>query len=217
MAADMLRLSRPGAAEAVTGGLSTPGKMPCYAIGLSASRCRMGSILGQKEGNVCHEDVCYAKGGNYARTKVQDKMELRYQGLFNIDWTPALASLIHRKAEQYFRLFDSGDLQSVNHLKNIARVAEAVPQVIIWMPTREIDILRKVLDEMGAFPSNLIPRVSATRVDGKAPKGWRYTSSVVSDPEEASCISQKQGGKCDGAIDNCRACWLADHVTYQLH
>jgi hypothetical protein len=85
MAADMLRLSRPGAAEAVTGGLSAPGKMPCLSWGISATSCRLGAILGQKEGNVCHEDVCYAKQRNYLRQNVQDKLEERYAGLFNID------------------------------------------------------------------------------------------------------------------------------------
>src|SRR3954467_9613546 len=106
-------------------------------------------------------------------------MRLRKEGLYHELWTPALASLIWRHCDRYFRLFDSGDLQSVNHLLNINRVALAVPHVLIWMPTRETEMLRKALQRLGAFAPTLIPRVSATRVDGPAPPGWRYTSRVV--------------------------------------
>lgn len=217
MREDMLACSRKGVAEALTGGLSRPGKMPCYAWGISATRCRMGSVLGQKEGNVCHPDVCYAKKRNYARETVQAKLEERYQLLFDERnlWTPAMASLIHRHCEKYFRLFDSGDVQGVNHLKNIVRIARAVPEVLIWMPTRETDVLRQVLREMGAFPTNFIPRVSSPQVDGKPMKGFRYTSNVVTGA--ASCIAQKQQNKCDGEAGSCRACWEDDHVSYPLH
>lgn len=215
MREDMLACSRKGVAELITGGLSRPGKMPCYAWGISATRCRMGSILGQKEGNVCHPDVCYAKKRNYTRDSVQAKLEERYQGLFHPLWTPALASLIHRHCEKYFRLFDSGDLQGANMLKNVVRIARAVPDVIIWMPTRETATLRSVLREIGEFPTNFVPRVSSPQVNGKPLKGFAYTSNVVT--AGASCIAQLQGNKCDGELGKCRACWEDEHVSYPLH
>lgn len=217
MAADMLRLSRPGAAEMVTGGLSSPGKMPCYAWGIPATRCKLGTILGQREGNVCHESICYAKKRNFKRKTVQKKYEARYESLFNIDWTPGLASLIHRHAKQYFRLFDSGDLQSETMLLNIIRIAKAVREVLIWMPTRETQIVlnvRKRIAELKIdWPENLIDRFSATRVDGPRPKGHKYTSSVVTGQENASCEAQLNGNKCG----DCRDCWTAEHVTYPAH
>jgi len=59
--ADMLLVSRGKLADKITGGLSKPGKMPCYSWGLSAWPCRAGSRLRQQEGTFCLPNVCYAK------------------------------------------------------------------------------------------------------------------------------------------------------------
>jgi len=87
----------------------------------------------------------------------------------------------------------------------------------MWLPTREVQTVRAVLREVLEFPENLIVRVSANRIDGKLPKGFRFTSAVVSNLEEATCVAQKQQNKCDGEVASCRACWEEDHVTYPLH
>ena len=195
--------------------------MPCPSIGISAQRCKTGSRLAEVLGSVCHPSVCYAKKRNYARETVQGRLEARYEGLSHPLWTPAMIFLINYYCDEYFRMFDSGDLQSENHYKNIITVAKHTPDVKIWMPTREIGVLLAVHREMAEqcieFPMNLIPRVSANMIDGPIPKGFKYTSRVVTDPEQATCIAQKQKNKCDGEIDNCRACWNADNVDYPLH
>src|SRR5207253_992835 len=99
-----------------------------------------------------------------------------------------------------FRLFHSGDLQGVAHLKNLCTVARNVPDVQFWLPTREYETVRACKDEI---PDNLVVRVSATLIDGKPPKWWPTTSTVVSDPEEATCPAPDQGGNCG----ECRDCW----------
>jgi hypothetical protein len=133
---DMLKVARNGLADEITGGLSLTTKMPCPSVGLSAFRCRIGSVLAQKEGTTCSH--CYALKGRYGFPSVQDRLERRYQGLFNPLWTPAMAFLIIWHCDRYFRWFDTGDLQGANHLRNVVEVATATPQVCHWLPTREI-------------------------------------------------------------------------------
>lgn len=210
---DLQVVSRNQLAEKITGGLSFTEKMPCPSIGISASRCKIGSLLRDKPGSTCAS--CYALKGRYSFGKVQDALERRYEGLFNPLWTPSLVFLIRWYAAEYFRLFDSGDLQSPNHLRNLVTVAKHVPDVKTWLPTREAEIVRTVLKEIGEFPENLVVRVSAAMVDGKAPKGFRNTSSVVGNPDEATCRAHEQGNSCG----ECRACWdpSVKNVSYALH
>jgi hypothetical protein len=217
--ADLIAVSRNRLAEKITGGLSRPGKMPTYAWGISAARCKLGSVLAEKPGTVCHD--CYARKRNYLRDSVQERLELRYEGLFHPLWVPAMVFLVNYFCYKYFRLFDSGDLQDENHYKNVITMARHTPEVVIWMPTREIQILQNVHREMVRlaleFPQNLIPRVSANKINGPAPRGFQYTSAVVSDQADATCVAQLQGNKCDGEVADCRACWTEKHVTYPLH
>lgn len=214
-------VSRNRLAERITGGLSRPGKMPCAAWGVPASRCRVGSALAGTPGTVCHEDVCYAKRRNYRRRSVQDKLEERYRGLFHDLWVPSMIFLVNYHCDGYFRLFDSGDLCGANHYRNVVTLARHVPQVKIWMPTREIQVITAVHEEMALqgvpFPANLVPRISANMIDGKPPRGFPYTSAVISDAENASCVAPLQKNRCDGEKTSCRACWAESHVTYPLH
>lgn len=214
MAKDLLAVSRNRLAEEITGGLSFPSKMPCPAIGISAFRCKVGSVLAEKEGSVCSE--CYARKGQFRFGNVQDKLERNYLGLFNPLWTPAMVFLVNYYCDRYFRWFHSGDLQGANHLRNIMRVATETPQVYHWLPTREA----KVVKAVGQFPPNLAVRVSAPLVDGPPPRGHELTSTVVSDavlppPGSEVCPSREQGGKCG----ECRSCWDREvkNVAYMLH
>ena len=214
-------VARNKLAETITGGLARPGKMPCPSIGLPASRCHVGSSLHEVEGSPCHKDVCYAKQRNYRRQNVQDKLEERYQGLFNELWTPAMIFLINYHCDKYFRWFDSGDIASPNHLKNMLTVARLTPDVLHWCPSREVNTIqtveRELIRDLLEWPENFRLRVSANLIDGKHPRGFKYTSVVVSDTENATCIAQQQKNKCDGEIGNCRACWTEPQVTYPLH
>jgi hypothetical protein len=172
-------------------------------------------VLAEQEGTVCQE--CYARKRNYARDSVQAKLEARYEGMFNELWTPSMIFLVRYFCDRYFRLFDSGDIQGLHHLKNIVTMAQHVPDVKTWLPTRETATVRAVLREIGEFPENLIVRVSANQIDGEPPDGFAYTSAVVTDPKSASCIAQRQHNRCDGEVASCRACWEEAHVTYPLH
>src|SRR5947209_11117265 len=79
--ADLRIVSRNRLAEEITGGLSWLGKMDCPAWGISATRCRVGSVLARKEGSVCAS--CYAMKGTFHIGSNQQKLERAYAGLMN--------------------------------------------------------------------------------------------------------------------------------------
>lgn len=199
--ADLKTVSVNKLAEKITGGLSITSKMPCPSWGLPATRCKIGSVLARKEGTVCHS--CYARKGRYAFPAVQRKLQKRYRGIFHELWTPSMIFLIRWYAERYFRWFDSGDVQGVNHLRNICTIAEHT-NVRHWLPTREIKTARAVRP-----PENLVIRVSACEIDGE-PQDFEHTSGVVT--QGATCLAQDGCG-------SCRMCWdrAVKHVSYRLH
>lgn len=212
MEADLRIVSRNKLAETITGGLSFPSKMPCPSWGVSATRCRVDSVLARRSGTVCSE--CYATRGRYAFPSTQEKLEQRYRGLFHPLWTPAMVFLVGYYCDQYFRLFDSGDLQGISHLRNLITLARHVPDVQMWLPTREHETVRSCASEI---PENLIVRVSAQQIDGQPPSWWPTTSTVVSAQQAGPgvCPAKDQDNQCQ----ECRACWDREvrNVAYRLH
>jgi Gene product 88 len=212
MEADLRVVSHNRAAETITGGLSLTGKMPCPSWGISATRCRIGAALAGQAGTVC--SGCYALTGRYRFPAVQDRLEMRYRGLFHPLWTPAMVFLVRYYCDRYFRLFDSGDLQGENHLRNIITLARHTPDVRIWLPTREYAVVRACATDL---PENLTVRVSANRVDGEPPAWWPTTSTVISTADAGGevCPAPDQENRCG----DCRACWDRGvaSVAYRRH
>ena len=203
-------LSRASAWE-IVGGLSEPSKMPAYSYGLPAKECRVGSKLVGVPGSVCHG--CYALKGNYRFNNVQRAQYRRLESLTHPRWTEAMIHLMHAIDMRHFRWHDSGDIQSPTHLANIVAVAPASPQVRFWLPTREKVFVSSHLKRHGAFPENLVVRLSATMVDGPPPAGFAHTSTVVT--SGASCPAPLQNNACG----TCRACWDPEvqNVSYKKH
>ena len=194
-------------ASAIVGGLSTPGKMPCYSINLPATECKTGAKLARVPGTTCHG--CYALKGRYRFKTTKRAMARRLRALSHGSWTAAMTALI--TGHKYFRWHDSGDLQGVQHLKNIFEVCKQTPDTSHWLPTREHGLL--ALMDPAVVPKNLMIRISATKVDGRAPSWWPWTSTVSTTTK--TCPAPDQGGKCK----SCRACWSRDiqNVTYAKH
>lgn len=190
-------------AQAIAGTLGKPSKMPGLSYGISAHHCNVGAKLAQVQGSVCHG--CYALKANYKYPSVTAAHAKRLAGLSHPFWTQAMILMIERSGTKWFRWHDSGDLQSLQHLSNIVRIAEELPGVSFWIPTREKALVREWQRLHGAFPSNLCVRVSAAMVDGAAPSGFANVSIVVSDATHSSnaCPAPRQGNRC---LD-CRACW----------
>jgi len=194
-------------ARVITGGLSAPSKMPGPAYNLPASMCLTGQKLVKVPGSVCAG--CYALKGRYRFNNVQTALERRATSIMHPDWIEAMVALI--SGHEYFRWHDSGDIQSVEHLKRIFEVCKRTPDTKHWMPTREARFLR--LMDPDIIPSNLIIRMSSHMIDQGPVTFWPWTSTVST--QAKTCPAADQGNKCQ----SCRACWdrKVANVTYPKH
>lgn len=192
------------AANAATGGLSITSKMRGYSYGIPAIHCSVGSTLAKKPGTVCSR--CYALGGNYVFPSVKLSQARRFALLRKPGWIDGMVYLINARYPDggEFRWHDSGDLQSVEHLQEIAEVCRATPTVDHWMPTREQAIVRLYLRLGYDIPANLIVRISATMI-GAAPPPIpdhpRIGTSTVGNGKGRQCPAYHQNGSCNGPAE----------------
>ena len=198
-------------AKAITGGLSSPSKMPGYAYNLPAWECVTGVKL-QAEGSTC--SGCYAhERGRYRFKNVKAALNRRLNSLTDPRWIEAMTVLVAHYSLKvpFFRWHDSGDLQGADHLKKIFEVCNATQQVQHWMPTREAKLL--TLMDPAVVPKNLIIRMSSHMIDQAPVKFWPHTSTVVRAGK--TCPAQENNNECG----SCRQCWNHDvpNVAYPLH
>ena len=203
-------------ARIITGGLSKPNKMPGPSINLPAVACITGAKLVKVKGSTC--SGCYALKGRYRFKNVRDAMQRRLSKLHDPRWIEAMVTLINgrhwQKPQPVFRWHDSGDLQSVQHLKNIFEVCKRTPDTSHWLPTREARFLK--LMDPDVVPKNLKIVLADHMNDQQvAPTWWPYTSGVTTSHELVTCPASKQGNKC---LD-CRKCWDRNtkRVIYGKH
>ena len=198
-------------AKEITGGLSSPSKMPGYAYNLPAPMCITGRTLVDVIGSVC--EGCYALKGRYRFPNVKDALNRRLNSLTHPQWIEAMTFLIshYSKKVPFFRWHDSGDLQGADHLKNIFAVCRSTPSVQHWMPTREAKLL--TLMDPAVVPKNLIIRMSSHMIDQGPVKFWPHTSTVVKAGK--TCPAQENNNQCG----SCRSCWNKEipNVAYPLH
>jgi hypothetical protein len=195
-------------ANKIVGGLSAPGKMPCPSINLPAAACKTGQILAKVPGTTCHG--CYALKGRYRFKTTIKAMDRRLQALSDSRWVRAMIVLM--KDRKFFRWHDSGDIQGAWHLARILEVCKQTPDTKHWLPTREAKLLQYM--DPDTIPTNLLIRLSATKVNGAASRTWPWTSTVT-DGKDKTCPAPDQGGKCK----SCRQCWdkSVKNVIYAKH
>lgn len=215
-------------------------KMPGYSYGLDAFACKRGSILAKDPRSPCHR--CYARRNFYATwTPVVKNRRAHQAAILDPRWADAMVLLsehyLKPAGEVWFRMHDSGDLQSVQHLAAICDWAERCPWLNIWAPTHEPFIVAEYLGSCGSvIPSNLVIRLSADYND--KPPSWSgrvagmtraevqaalaevptsTTHSIAStreapgNPVQVS-DSRKDSVECRAHLrghqcGNCRACW----------
>jgi hypothetical protein len=197
--------------------LSEPKKMPCHTFSTPATACHTGGKLAKIKGSVCHN--CYAMKGNYVYPNVKAHREHNLKSLSDLpSWKAGMiAAIKSNDTTGYFRWHDSGDIQSEAHLMAIMDIAEAMPEVIFWLPTKEKGMLAKV-NRRRAMPDNFTVRLSMPMLD-MAPAGtWPTTSTVITKAgtiDGVECKAPANNGKCG----TCRACWdkTVSNVTYLKH
>jgi hypothetical protein len=210
------------AAWAAVGGLSKPSKMPCKGYSIPAVRCKVGSKLRAIVNSVCFK--CYALKGMYVFPNVKAALERRFDivmratvdTMARIEFRAAFVRLLRK--ETYFRWHDAGDIQNVAHLWLIVDIAKDNPHVQFWLPTRELNIVRRFTESGIAIPPNLTIRISAAMIDGKPLGLPGFPTSTVhknEKPHGMSCIAYQQDGECR----DCRACWNRNipNISYPVH
>ena len=143
-------------------------------------------------------------------------MEKRFQSLTHPLWVDAMTFLINKKEKSgVFRWHDSGDIQDLEHLQKIVQIAENLPHIKFWLPTREYGIVSDYVEKIAKeFPENLCIRLSAYMIDGKTPDSLAKRLGVqVSGvtKEGFTCPAPKQNNSCA----DCRACW--DRSVYCIN
>ena len=213
-------------AKEITGGLSTPSKMPGYAYNLPAKACRMGSILHKQKGSVC--SGCYARKGRYMFPNVQAALTRRLKSLSDPRWVDAMVFLIehYSKKEPFFRWHDSGDIQSAEHIQKILAVVKRTPTISHWLPTKEYATVFKELykDEqlLDKLP-NLTIRFSAYFVNGDVQR--ELYPAILAASVATSKDVYPDAFYCPATIGlsavcgSCRACWSKEkwNVCYLKH
>jgi len=210
---------RKAEANAVCGTLTQTSKMPCKSYSLPTEACQTGYKMAQIKGSICSS--CYADKGfysMYAKT-IKPAQFARLDSLTNPHWVDGMVALIG--SDSFFRWHDSGDLQGVDHLEKIARVAQLTPQTRHWLPTREYGMVKQYIAKHGALPDNLIVRLSAMYPDQpvKVPLSLQGVANVAvsnvhtGQPMGTACNAPNQNGACN----DCRLCWSTDTVSYALH
>lgn len=188
-------------------------KMPGTTFAIDAFACKTGSKLAKVKGTPCFS--CYARKIQKLRPSVDSgwKANLaKWEASDPEQWSQAMAfQIIRYNSDGYHRWFDSGDLQSVEMLDAIVQVCRMTPNVRHWLPTQERDILKAYT---GEIPANLTIRLSASKINGKAPN-YPNTSGVSQTKSDVTCFARDNGNSCG----SCRDCWDREvqHVVYPLH
>jgi hypothetical protein len=210
---------RKAEAQSVCGTLTQTSKMPCKSYSLPTEACQTGYKMAQIKGSICSS--CYADKGfysMYAKT-IKPAQFARLDSLTSPHWVDGMVTLIGNDA--FFRWHDSGDLQGVDHLELIARVAQLTPQTRHWLPTREYGMVKAFIAKHGALPANLIVRLSAMYPDQpvKVPLSLQRVANIAvsnvhtGQPMGTACNAPQQNGACN----DCRLCWTGKTVSYALH
>ena len=169
------------------GKLSHPSKMNhSFSYSIPAVTCITGAKLVNVKNSVCAG--CYALKGRYNFNNVQNALSRRYnilsealqdkkkEKIFIDSFVYALKHYEHKY--NHFRWHDSGDLQSVKHLKIISKIAKLTPNIKHWLPTREYSFYNEYL-KTEKQPKNLVVRVSAHMINKPAPAKYNNVSNVL--------------------------------------
>ena len=194
-------------------------KMPGTTFAMDSFACITGSKLRKIEGTPCHS--CYAIKLQKLRPSVDKGWKAnsaKWSASEPDQWSQAMAFLIKRRnTDGYHRWFDGGDLASVAQLQAIVDVCLMTPEVKHWLPTQERGMVKQYLANGGTFPSNLVVRISAAKVD-TALAGHANTSNVITKNADATgqeCLAYTRKQNCG----DCRACWdpKVSNVSYRKH
>ena len=122
--------------------LAKTSKMPGYSISTPATDCITGGKLQKLKGSVCSD--CYALKGSYTFSNVKPALKKRQEFMKSPKWVELMVETLNRTKSPYFRWFDSGDVQSVEHAKQIPPIILEGAKKAMNDMTARIDILQRI-------------------------------------------------------------------------
>jgi hypothetical protein len=184
-------------ANKITGGFSKTSKTG-YSYGLPNWSCKTGQQLAKNPNSTCAK--CYASRGKYGTCNVRWVQARRLASLKHPRWVEAMHFLLSQKEERgmdHFRWHDSGDMRSMPHFQAIIDLAEAHPEMIFWLPTKEYKLVAAMRGK--PLPPNLTLRVSAPMVNGAPPRG--VAASTVHSTDSVARVFRNPMGACQKPED----------------
>lgn len=177
---------------------------------------------------------CYATKGMYRFPVVKNVREHNSEDYKRDEWVDEMIKEVSKF--DYFRWFDSGDIESVELALKIRSVVRGTPKVAHWLPTRSDKIvsISRVLSSSSTsvegkigvpfkFLSNVVIRPSADHI-GLNNTEREGVNSFVIKPEDMF-EAKKQGihvcpvgvNPNQKSCDTCTACYTDQAVAYVLH
>ena len=194
--------------------LSNTSKLGVKSISLDANKCKTGGKLAKKKGTVCNG--CYALKGCYVFPVVKNEMARRLEFFNSKNFIPIMVWLLQSQKKNYFRWFDSGDIQNVFMGLNILEICKQTPNIKHWIPSKEYKMWREIL-KIEKLPKNVCLRISSPNIDQAPLEGFNNTSTVHENKKAfgLECIAYKQDGKCL----ECKACYNSKikNISYPKH
>jgi hypothetical protein len=195
-------------------------------------RCKVGSKLVNVEGSTCSN--CYAlklaKVYPSAAKSWSDNLDLFRGAVYTgelLEWCEAIAHQIKMisnlkvkkgdKGAMFHRWFTAGDLDSMDMLRAFVKVAQLLPEIEFWLPTREKALVSQYKNGLGVVPSNMVIRLSSAIIDAR-PILAANTSTTHNKGAKSygfKCPAQKTSGNCN----DCTTCWNSDikNISYEIH
>lgn len=213
--------------------LTSASKMPSASWSLPAREACPYSLNGDH--TICGS--CYADKGSYTLyPNVKKAQRARFAWVREClktdegtdSFVRTMVDVIRRANNPYFRVHDSGDLFSPAYTWAWVRIAQSLPEVKFWFPTRswrpltmsKISAATRVAWELAlmalAAEPNVTVRPSALFFNAPAPRiPGLQAGSTAADDGSYSCPASGQNNECR----DCRACWDARDtpISYRAH
>lgn len=198
------------------GHISKTSKMPCYSWSRSAFDCKYTDPICLK--------YCYARKHHYNFKNVKEALAINKEKWKDPEWVKNFEMFLKYFINaQYFRWFDSGDLNGdIELFTKICEIADRCPKILFWLPTRDKEVIKeyvknkrtKRLDELHP---NLIIRLSASDVD-KDPN-YKFAKKHGLRVSSVRKFNSDCQAKITKTCGTCRKCWDRNvkEVRYYLH
>jgi len=205
--------------------LSQTSKMPCKSLSLPIEE----TCKGRYDTNGSIKEICkscYADKGAYNWPPSVNLKQHNYNTMKNRAWVNDMITQLTKSKNNYFRWFDSGDVESEEVLQDIYDICDSTPEVNHWIPTKSRELFSQETWRLLEGLNNVKVRYSSPSKHGIYDN--IHGSVAISDKKELTksmflCKAKSVGFNKKGKPNpkkchNCRACWHNNKVVaYEFH